>query len=618
MTAFKKTKSNNWIAADNDFGDFDCMKEDFFDLKKAPARKRPRENNNTLKTSSRLSSVPSESSPPDCEHHPPTQPLDSATQLWINRHQPDRVEDLAVNQKKVEEVRWWLENVEQSCGILILSGPSGAGKTATILSLAKTLGIVIEEWLNPIEQVNYGDTKGLLEEDGNFVPYDTVSYRSKTKQFKDWLRGAKYSPLSSGVGGGKCSKLILIEDLPNHKVEEFHQILESYASSKSRVPLVFVVSETASAKKSGSTKQIFPPELLERLKIQTIVFNPVTTTNIVKALTKIAVIESQKGVRKFRVPDKTALENLAESVGGDIRGAVNALQFSCLNETGDLRKAFEGVSKIASSKPNKKGSKNDKVMDSELSKIGGKDQSLVMFHALGKILYAKRSEQVENFALPPMLEKHSRKVLKSNPEEVIEKTTLSSDAFNCFLHHNYPPFFSKMQDMQRLSEYVSVSDLFLKEWGTTGKMSLTEYGGSVAARAVMFCNTAMTPNLGMRKLTKPEYYAAARTEKNRQYAVQSIFHAQPSKELFTSTIPLLAKIRPQSINISKMATITEIGNFPGIKQFSYRQTKVIDQNDVFEESDEEFEREFEKTETENNIPNAELEDDELVIEDYDD
>ena len=114
-------------------------------------------------------------------------------------------------------------------------------------------------------------------------------------------------------------------------------------------------------------------------------------------------------------------------------------------------------------------------MDSTLSKIGGKDQSLVMFHALGKILYAKRSELNEDFSLPQMLQKHKRKVLKSNPDEVIEKTTLSPDAFNCFLHHNYLPFFTKVQDVQRLSEYFSMSDLFLSEWGTSGKMSLSTY-----------------------------------------------------------------------------------------------------------------------------------------------
>merc|ERR1712013_425621 len=142
----------------------------------------------------------------------------------------------------------------------------------------------------------------------------------------------------------------------------------------------------------------------------------------------------------------------------------------------------------------------------------------------------------------------------------------------------------------------------------------SEYGGSVAARAVMFCNTEMTPNLGMRKLTKPEYYAATRTEKNRQYAIQSVFHAQPGNELCTSTIPLLARIRPDNIGISKMATITEIGTFPGIKQFTIRQTKTIDQNDVFNESDEEFE----KDEPEN-IADVCLEnEEEIVIEDFDD
>ena len=127
-----------------------------------------------------------------------------------------------------------------------------------------------------------------------------------------------------------------------------------------------------------------------------------------------------------------------------------------------------------------------------------------------------------------------------------------------------------------------------------------------------------------------------RTEKNRQYAIQSVFHAQPGKELCTSTIPLLARIRPDNIGISKMvwtiiqifvqiqilllfqATITEIGTFPGIKQFTIRQTKTIDQNDVFNESDEEFEKEFVKDEPEN-IDNACLEnEEEIVIEDFDD
>ena len=204
----------------------------------------------------------------------------------------------------MEEVRWWFEHTGRSGGILLLTGPAGIGKTATILAVAKKLGIEVEEWVNPVEQVNFGNVKGLLEEDSHFLPNDVVAYTSKTKQFKDWLRGAKYIPLSvDNLGTDRCTKMLLLEDMPNFKLEEFHVLLENYANSKAKVPVVFIISETASAKKTGSLKQIFPPELLEKLRIQTIQFNPVTTSNLVKILTKIALVESRNGVRKFSVPD---------------------------------------------------------------------------------------------------------------------------------------------------------------------------------------------------------------------------------------------------------------------------------------------------------------------------
>ena len=80
---------------------------------------------------------------------------------------------------------------------------------------------------------------------------------------------------------------------------------------------------------------------------------------------------------------------------------------------------------------------------------------------------------MEPVQLPEYLKLHSRRVLKSNPDEVIDKTTLSHDAFNCFLHQNHPPFFTKIGDMARVSEYLSDSDLFLKE-SNGGKVSLSK------------------------------------------------------------------------------------------------------------------------------------------------
>ena len=147
---------------------------------------------------------------------------------------------------------------------------------------------------------------------------------------------------------------------------------------------------------SSSIRQIFPPDVLESLKIRVINFNPVTSINMVKTLNNLAVIQSQSGIRKFQVPDKTTLENLAESVREDLRAGNNALQFSCLNDNKDLREAFEGVSKVASSKAGKFG-KKDKKTESKLSKIGGKD---LIFHTLGKILYAKRKMRWSQYSCP--------------------------------------------------------------------------------------------------------------------------------------------------------------------------------------------------------------------------
>jgi hypothetical protein len=65
--------------------------------------------------------------------------------------------------------------------------------------------------------------------------------------------------------------------------------------------------------------------VLIQILIQFIFFNQV------KALAAIASSESMHGVRKFSVPDKTALTSLAVSSSGDIRSAINALQFACLN-----------------------------------------------------------------------------------------------------------------------------------------------------------------------------------------------------------------------------------------------------------------------------------------------
>ena len=42
--------------------------------------------------------------------------------------------------------------------ILLLTGPCGAGKTATVQVLAEEMSIEIQEWINPISEVYKADT----------------------------------------------------------------------------------------------------------------------------------------------------------------------------------------------------------------------------------------------------------------------------------------------------------------------------------------------------------------------------------------------------------------------------------------------------------------------------
>ena len=175
------------------------------------------------------------------------------------------------------------------------------------------------------------------------------------------------------------------------KGEEFLDIL----AGVNTVPVVLIISDGENGKKNKGA--LLPQDWLIRVGAKTIAFNPVTSINMVKLLTRIALEESEKGGRKFRVPEKAALENLAESVGGDLRGAVNALQFSCLNEVTDLREAFHSVNAVASSKAKKKagGQEGKGGKGSSLSKIGGRDQRLQLFHALGKVSHSARENQID-------------------------------------------------------------------------------------------------------------------------------------------------------------------------------------------------------------------------------
>ncbi|MEQ2267077.1 hypothetical protein XENORESO_001420, partial [Xenotaenia resolanae] len=60
-------------------------------------------------------------------------------------------------------------------------------------------------------------------------------------------------------------------------------------------------------------------------------FNPVAPTTMMKVLKNILYTETEKQRHKsLYVPDKSELEMLCSGTSGDIRSAINSLQFCCL------------------------------------------------------------------------------------------------------------------------------------------------------------------------------------------------------------------------------------------------------------------------------------------------
>ncbi|XP_020326171.1 cell cycle checkpoint protein RAD17 isoform X1 [Oncorhynchus kisutch] len=506
---------------------------------------------------------------------------------WVDTHKPHSQAELAVHKKKIEEVEDWMRvhvdpKTAKGGAVLLLTGPSGCGKSATVQVLAQELGYRVQEWSNPSSLSEYRPSADRADPDTYRQTFDPDSRfncfygSSQTGLFQEFLlRANKYNRLQmSGEGGASDSdrKLILVEDFPNQFYRQpgsLHDVLRRFVKTCRR-PLLFIVSDSLSG--DSSSRLLFPKHIQEELGVCNISFNPVAPTSMMKVLSRIVSVQAVKSGGKMCVPDKAALELLCSGSSGDIRSAINSLQFSCLTDQ-SMKKGFSAVERgkatatssgraVVKAMRGKRKAKDSEGQDKELA-IGGKDSSLFLFRALGKILYCKRespegSEGSQGPSLPAHLSEHHRDRLLVDPEAVVERSHMSGEFFSLYLQQNYLEFFSDVEDVARASEYLSDADFLTAEWSSRSTMG--EYGSSVATRGLLHSNSGHVAG-GFRPLHKPNWLLVNKKYRENCQAAQSLFisFCLTPVSLQTELLPYLAQLSNPLRNPAQIAFIQDVG-----------------------------------------------------------
>ncbi|KAF2751014.1 Rad17-domain-containing protein [Sporormia fimetaria CBS 119925] len=380
---------------------------------------------------------------------------------WNEKYGPASIEELAVHKRKVADVRTWLSDVFNGSlrkSLLILKGPAGCGKTATMSLLSRELGFNVKEWKNPA-------TMGLSSEGS----------MSLTAQFDDFVgRAGAFGSLTfneSSVAQASSSKpdtantqrqLILVEEFPNTftrastAVQSFRSAVLGFLAANTPsadafftrnasadhpvTPIVMIISETllstnTAAADSFTAHRLLGPEILSHAGVSIIEFNPIAPTFMTKALELVVQKEARRTGRK-KSPGPQVMQRLAEL--GDIRNAISSLEFLCVR--GDAESDW-GSNVNLEKKKAAKDVPMTKMEQESLEMVTQRESTLGIFHAVGRVVYNKRLPADSSAPVPQpphwFPERRRPKASEVNLDTLIDELGTDTQTFIAALHENY-------------------------------------------------------------------------------------------------------------------------------------------------------------------------------------
>ncbi|KAF9462541.1 Rad17 cell cycle checkpoint protein-domain-containing protein [Collybia nuda] len=439
--------------------------------------------------------------------------------LWVDIYEPTTEAELAVHSRKVEDVRRWLDEafgggpsgkLTKYRRILALTGPAGTAKTTTVRVLSREMGFEVMEWRNAMSENTsniFSDALPELDDIPSSKGYGYNGEASFTK-FENFINrtlnchnifssGSSIANLPRSQSQTKAPpptstptpdrRVILLEDLPNilHSDTQikFHATLQSLVQSlpsSPPVPVIIILSDAGVRGEASDERlsngegwgkdrngvldirTVLSRELLNGPYVTVISFNPIAPTLLTKALQ--ALLIRQFASSNHSIPSRDVLDIIVESSNGDIRSAVMALQFACIVDIG------------SKGKKKRIGSKGSVVV---LESVTRREQSLFLFHLLGKVLYNKRKGDLPSPSasakdiqrektvdaqlkdppkLPSHLKEHERRPSRINADVLYADSPIDSSLFSLYIHQNYTQFCDTVEQCDGVADWLSWVD----------------------------------------------------------------------------------------------------------------------------------------------------------------